>query len=351
MSKIGIDVSSYQPNIDWSIVKNQIDYAIIRLGYGDNIESQDDRWFLHNVNGCINNGIPFGVYIYSYAKRITGEESIESEVEHTLRQLSKISQKPFCVYIDMEDENYQYALGKDTLTLFALTFCKKIKEAGYKAGVYANENWFRNYLDAIRIKNEGNSLWCARVSDIAPSIGTTYDIWQYSFSGRISGISGDVDMDNMLIDIIDGQPSPQPSNDVNIYYKVKTQHYGWLPEVKNLDDYAGYNNDPIVALAMRVDKGYIEYRAHSVSGKQFGFVDGYNTEDYYNGYAGNNVDIIDTVEVMYYTPDYIRPFKFAKYKVNNYPYQIDLIEDKNQGLDGYAGKYGVACTKFQAYIE
>ena len=347
MSKIGIDISSYQPNTNWDEVKNHIDFAIIRLGYGDNFESQDDRWFLHNVNGCIKNNIPFGVYIYSYAKRLSGEESIDSEVEHTLRQLSKISQKPFCVYIDMEDENYQYKLGKETLTTFALRFCDKIKKADYKAGVYANENWFRNYLDAIKISNQDNSLWCARVSNTAPNIGTTYDIWQYSFEGRINGVQGNVDMDNMLVDII--EDNPIVATDVNIYYKVKTQNYGWLPDVKNLEDYAGYKNDPIVAISMRVDKGYLKYRVHSVEGKQFGFVDGYDTNDYYNGYAGNGVDIIDTVEVMYYTPDNIRPYKFVKYKVNDYPYQIDL--EKKNGMDGYAGVYGVPCTKFQAYIE
>ena len=350
MSKLGIDVSSYQPNIDWGAVKSQIDYAIIRLGYGDNVSSQDDRWFQYNVDGCINNGIPFGVYIYSYAKRLQGEESIQSEVNHALRQVSKLSKKPFCIYIDMEDENYQNALGKETLTHFATYFCDRITEAGYKAGVYANENWFRNYLDAIKIHNKGYSLWCARVSDVAPSIGTSYDIWQYSFSGRINGISGNVDMDSMINDIIGETPTPQPTN-VNIYYKVKTEKYGWLPEVKNLEDYAGYNNDPVTAIAIRVDAGYIKYRGHSVSGKQFAFVDGYNTEDYYNGYAGNGVDVLDTIEVMYYTPDNIRPFKYVKYKVNNYPYQIDLIKDKTQGLDGYAGKKGVACTKFQAYIK
>ena len=61
----GIDVSKWQGVIDWSKVKT--DFAIIRLGLGDNLESQDDAQFLNNVNGCINNNIPFGVYIYSYA--------------------------------------------------------------------------------------------------------------------------------------------------------------------------------------------------------------------------------------------------------------------------------------------
>ena len=63
----GIDVSSYQGNINWNLVKNNIDFAIIRCGYGDNVESQDDKQFMNNVSGCINNNIPFALYLYSYA--------------------------------------------------------------------------------------------------------------------------------------------------------------------------------------------------------------------------------------------------------------------------------------------
>lgn len=145
------------------------------------------------------------------------------------------------------------------------------------------------------------------------------------------------------------QPVTANDNEVNVYYKVKTQNYGWLPEVKNLNDYAGLLDDPIVDIAMRVDEGYIKYRGHSVSGKQFAFVDGYNVNDYKNGYAGNDKDILDTIEVMYYTPDNIRPYKFAKYKVNSYAWQFDL--QKTNGQDGYAGIKGVPMTKFRICID
>ena len=67
----GIDVSSHNGEINWNEVKSQIDFAIIRLGYGDNVESQDDRYFQKNVKGCIDNNIPFAVYIYSYAKNLS----------------------------------------------------------------------------------------------------------------------------------------------------------------------------------------------------------------------------------------------------------------------------------------
>lgn len=146
---------------------------------------------------------------------------------------------------------------------------------------------------------------------------------------------------------------------VNAFYRVRTQKHGWLPEVKNLDDYAGYENSPITGLAIRVDKGSIKYRVHIkevkddngnviVKGRWLGWITKYDIDDYFNGYAGNG-NIIDCVEVYYYTPNDIRPYKKAKYKVNDYPYQYD--NEKTNGQDGYAGVYGVPATKFQMIIE
>lgn len=138
------------------------------------------------------------------------------------------------------------------------------------------------------------------------------------------------------------------SNVVNVYYRVKTQKHGWLPEVKNLEDYAGWENSPIIGLAIKVDKGSIKYRVTTVSGKQLGWITGYNINDYIKGWAGNG-EAIALVEVYYYTPNNIRPYKKAKYKVNNYPWQYD--NEKGNGMDGYAGVMGVPATKFQIVIE
>lgn len=345
----GIDVSSHQGNIDWGKVKSQIDFAIIRLGYGDNVERQDDSYFIKNVNGCINNNIPFGVYIYSYALNLSGSESIQSEVDHTKRMLSKISKKPFCVYIDMEDDS-TIKLGKTMLTNFALEFCKQIKNAGYRAGVYANENWFRNYLQVSTIASYGYSIWCAKYSTNKPNITSNYDIWQYSSTGRINGISGNVDMNYMYNNIIGNQPqlTPKPiDTKVNVYYRVKTQKHGWLSEVKNLDDYAGWQGSPITDVAIRVDKGSVKYRV-SPKGKDFlPYVTGYNIKDSKNGYAGNGKPI-DRIEVYYNTPSNMRPYKKAKYRVNNYSWQYD--NEKKNGQDGYAGAKGVIATKIQIEI-
>lgn len=153
---------------------------------------------------------------------------------------------------------------------------------------------------------------------------------------------------NMIKAKIEDKPE-QSSNVVNCYYKVRTQKHQWLPEVKNLDDYAGYENSPITGLAIKVDKGSIRYRVHLKGKGWLPFVTGYDINDFNNGFAGDGVNAIDCVECYYYTPDNIRPFKKAKYKVNNYPYQYD--NEKNKGQDGYAGVYGVTATKFQIIIE
>lgn len=139
------------------------------------------------------------------------------------------------------------------------------------------------------------------------------------------------------------------TNVVNCYYKVRTQKHGWLPEVRNLEDYAGYENSPITGLAIKVDKGSIRYRVHLKGKGWLPFVTGYDINEFNNGFAGDIVNIIDCVECYYYTPNDIRPYKKAKYKVNDYPYQYD--NEKNNGQDGFAGVMGVTATKFQMIIE
>ena len=136
---------------------------------------------------------------------------------------------------------------------------------------------------------------------------------------------------------------------VNVYYRVKTKKHGWLPEVKNLEDYAGWENSPITGVAIRVDKGSIKYRVHIKGKGWLPYVTGYNINDIINGFGGDGKNVIDAIEVYYYTPNDIRPYKKAKYKVNNYPWQYD--NEKTNGQDGYGGVIGVNATKFQICIE
>lgn len=137
------------------------------------------------------------------------------------------------------------------------------------------------------------------------------------------------------------------SNNINVYYRVRTVKHGWLPEVKNLEDYAGWENSPITDVAIKVDRGSIRYRVHIKGGNWLPYVTGYDIYDLSNGYAGNG-KVIDAIEIYYDTPSDIRPFKRAKYKVNEYPWQYDNEQDRGQ--DGYAGVFGVNVTKLQTEI-
>lgn len=144
------------------------------------------------------------------------------------------------------------------------------------------------------------------------------------------------------IDYSDYDKPIQVDDKVNVYYRVKTVKHGWLPEVKNLDDYAGYEDSPITAVAIRVDKGAVRYRVHIKGGSWLPYVTGYNTSDSNNGYAGNG-KVIDAIEAYYYTPADIRPYKRAKYRANNLPWVYDDTD--------FAGVMGRNITKFQITIE
>lgn len=148
-------------------------------------------------------------------------------------------------------------------------------------------------------------------------------------------------------------PTPTPSGDkVNVYYRVKTKQNGWLDEVKNLEDYAGYKKNAIIGVAIKVDKGSVWYQAHIKGKGWLGRVTGYDLNDYYNGYAGDDRNIIDCIRVYYNTPsDIIKSsgYKKAKYRVNNLPWVYDNEKDAN-GED-YAGNMGENAYKFEITIE
>ena len=142
MVKHGIDVSKFQGLIDWQEVKKHIDFAIIRCGYGSNLESQDDPYFKRNADECTRLKIPFGVYLYSYA---TNEREALSEAKHVLR-LVKDYQMAYPVYYDLEDNNTTGRQSNQTIANIAQTFAQRLEQEGYYVGMYASLFWFRTKL-------------------------------------------------------------------------------------------------------------------------------------------------------------------------------------------------------------
>lgn len=243
----GIDVSKYQGTIQWNKVKSNIDFAILRCGFGSDIARQDDVCFERNVAECERLNIPFAVYLYSYA---TTEQKIDSEIAHTLRLIG--SHKPFCVYFDMED-NSTTKLGKAKLTAFAKRFCEGIKAKGFKVGVYANQHWFTNYLDVAELHRSGYSIWCAKYSSAKPNIAAPYDIWQYSSKGRVDGINGNVDMNYMYNDVRNATQAVKKSNE-EIAQEVINGLWGNGEERKKKLTSAGYNYSAIQKIVNELAK-------------------------------------------------------------------------------------------------
>lgn len=211
MEKLLIDVSEHNGVIDWNQVKGHIDGAIIRCGFGMDQADQDDKQWARNVAECERLGIPFGVYLYSYA---TNADRARSEAQHVLR-LIKGHKLSYPVYYDLEDKTIEGAAVAN-----AKVFGDIIEAAGYWCGVYYNPDW-NNRI----IKNQLNrfTIWGAAYGsnngqaqeNYKPNFGE--DIWQYTSVGKIPGISGNVDLNKCYRDfpaeIGDGttpQPNPEP---------------------------------------------------------------------------------------------------------------------------------------------
>lgn len=243
----GIDVSSFQGKPDWSKVSNSgVKFAILRIHQKSGVDTS----FEHNYKGCKSNGILIGGYKYSYA--LTPAQAID-EAEDVLSVLGGRG-LDFPVFYDLE-WSQQRSLGKQAIENVAIAFLTRIKKAGYKVGIYCNLDWYNNVLtDALKKYD----CWIARypASDngsvqerLRPNVGVG---WQYSSKGKVSGISGNVDMDVFYTDYRTEQKGEvtvaktklQKFTELGDYY---ASNGGYLEKKSNayLDDFkknAGYNN-------------------------------------------------------------------------------------------------------------
>lgn len=190
----GIDVSAWQGEIDWDAVKaTGIQFAILRCGYGMDLKEQDDKWFERNASECERVGIPYGVYLYSYANTV---EKAASEAAHVLRLVN--GHKPtYPIYYDLEDDDTTGKCSNDLILQIAKKFVDTLEEAGYWVGIYANLYWHNTHL--TNSWYDTKARWVAQYNSECNYHGD-YGIWQYSSSGTINGIAGYVDMDWAYID-------------------------------------------------------------------------------------------------------------------------------------------------------
>ena len=197
MSKFGIDVSQHQGIINWDLVKSQINFVILRLGWiGNKNNHTIDTQFERNYSECKRLGIPVGVYVYCYC---SNENTAKDGANWTIERL-KGKSLDLPVYIDMEDSSIANQ-GRDRLTNICIAFNSIIEANGLWAGVYANRNWFDNYLNKDEIKRR-YTTWIATYTSGTDKYKGEYDIWQNSSKGKINGINGNVDTNYMYRDLV-----------------------------------------------------------------------------------------------------------------------------------------------------
>ena len=239
--KYGIDISYYQTNIDYDRLIENIDFAILRVGFGVNYlpTSQKDRQFENHYNG-LNGKVPIGVYYYAYANAV-GEG--KKEAENCLRYLGN-KKLDLPIYYDVEDNSMNY------INEVAREFVDTIKAAGYEAGIYCNLNWARNKIDLSKFQD--CSIWIAmygsnngQIPDNTPPIN--YNLWQYTSVGKLDGINGNVDINIANDDYISNKIPDNTTKKTNeeIAKEVINGLWGNGDDRKNKLTAAGYNAEDV----------------------------------------------------------------------------------------------------------
>lgn len=204
----GIDISEYQGEIDWEKLYREefrtgkLDFVIIRCGYGDDwiengVPQQDDRYFYRNADACTRLGIPFGVYLFSYANTL---EHAYSEVDHVLRMVKGYTLS-YPIYFDVEWTEGMNGKGANFFKQICDIFCGGLQKYGYEVGVYSFRSWFTNNDYLGKIDYEGNN-WGKWIAEFGPRLNyyESFDIWQCTSSGSVAGIGGRCDINYSFIE-------------------------------------------------------------------------------------------------------------------------------------------------------
>lgn len=184
----GIDVSEYQGDINWPVVKDNIDFVIIRAGFGKN---NIDKQFIKNATECAKYGIPFGVYWFSYAYN---EEMAKAEADYVCNAVKGMKlQYPICFDYEYDSDNWAQIVGVTVDNALrekiAISFMNRVEERGYYASLYSNIDYLNRGFSALISRYD---LWVAKWGDSPPTM--QYGMWQYTSKGALPGIIGAVDM-------------------------------------------------------------------------------------------------------------------------------------------------------------
>ena len=188
----GIDVSVHQGSIDFNKVKAAgYDFVIIRAGYGQ-VLSQKDTYFEQNYSRAKAAGLDVGVYWYSYASSI---DAVRTEASVCLQAI-KGKKFEYPIYFDLEEQS-QFNRGSAFCNNLVTEFCGAIERAGYFAGLYMSCSPLTTYIYPSVAADY--ALWVAQYYNSCTYSGS-YGMWQYSSTGRVNGINGNVDMNYCYVD-------------------------------------------------------------------------------------------------------------------------------------------------------
>ena len=263
----GIDVSEFQGTINWDKVKaDGVEFAILRVGFGMDTTSQDDKYIERNIEECERLNIPYGVYLFSYANTV---EKAKSEAEHTLRLIKGHNLK-MGVWYDIEDNDTSGSVSKQTLTNIINTYCNTIKNAGYEVGIYANLNWLNNKIESSVQKKY--PVWVAQYYKECQYKGD-YKIWQYASDGKVDGISGNVDM-NYYYGELDSSIDKDTSSEKEEKHIIDVDGKWGTDTTKKAQEVFGTTVDRVVS------NQRIEYKS-----KNLGLVESFEWESNPTGYS------------------------------------------------------------------
>ena len=189
----GVDISEHNGTVDLhKLKKSGQKFVMIRLGY----YNKPDKQFWDNVKAAHKAKMYFGIYLYSYAET---EREVRQEARFVLKTLTELGRysKYFVLPVayDVEDERLEY-LGKERITEHINIFCESMRKNGYTPMVYANANWYNNYIDLPEIVSRGYKIWYAyyprsgekiegRISIMGTSVKA--DIWQFAEGSSANG--------------------------------------------------------------------------------------------------------------------------------------------------------------------
>lgn len=257
MTQKGIDISYHQGTINFKKVRESgVDFAILREGYRKTI----DKKFIEYVSGAKSAGIEIpGVYHFFYPLR---ESDVLLEAKSCIANVEKAGLgKDVIIFADLEYDTFTDAkekgvtLKKSITTPWTIIFCDYVESQGYRAGVYLNQDYYRNYYDMDKILAKGYVIWLA---DYAGDPNYPCDYQQYSNKGKVSGISGDVDMNYFFGETTTSEPVTEC--DASQRQAVINTFTGWIGKKESDGSHKSIIDIYNKYLATAVKFGTCDYR-------------------------------------------------------------------------------------------